>query len=147
MKLFRRRIKPKNAYSTVSAWLGRVCKNDCVSRLRKRMKEQPGDSDLLDIELIPSLHNEYGAAEQASDIKKVIVLLDSLNIRERQVIKLRYLVEETMSNKEIAQALEIREPAATMLHKSAIRKLRQCLGLPPDDNVESRRPGTQARSI
>ncbi len=60
--------------------------------------------------------------------------VDQLDEQDREVILMRHF--EYLSNSEVAQALELSEPAAGMRYLRAMRRLRQKLG--PSSNENSR---------
>ncbi len=57
--------------------------------------------------------------------RRLSTAIGELNEQDREVILMRHA--EQLSNQEVAQALELTEPAAAMRYLRAVRKLRSAL--------------------
>jgi RNA polymerase sigma-70 factor (ECF subfamily) len=75
---------------------------------------------LCDGELTPA-----AAATQREMVRRVTEVLSELSEQESEIIMMRHF--EHLSNQEVAQALELTEPAAGMRYLRALRKLRALL--------------------
>ena len=62
---------------------------------------------------------------QREMVRRVTEVLSELSEQESEIIMMRHF--EHLSNQEVAQALEITEPAAGMRYLRALRKLRALL--------------------
>ena len=74
----------------------------------------------VDPELTPA-----AAATQRELAKKVEATLSELNDQDAEIIIMRHY--EQLSNQEVAAALELSEPAASMRYLRAVRRLREKL--------------------
>ncbi len=86
---------------------------------------------LCDGELTPA-----ALATQREMVRRVTEVLSQLNEQESEIIMMRHF--EHLSNQEVAQALELSEPAAGMRYLRALRKLRALLLDNPEE--ESKKP-------
>ena len=84
---------------------------------------------LCDGELTPA-----ALATQREMVRRVTEVLSQLNEQESEIIMMRHF--EHLSNQEVAQALELSEPAAGMRYLRALRKLRALLLDNPEEESE-----------
>ena len=84
---------------------------------------------LCDGELTPA-----ALATQREMVRRVTEVLSELNEQESEIIMMRHF--EHLSNQEVAQALELSEPAAGMRYLRALRKLRALLLDNPEEESE-----------
>ena len=114
-------------------WFHRILRNTCFSFLRKQRRirktslsakseENEGDWEILD-ENAPVPSQRIEAEEGAHVFREAF---DRLGARDREIIALRHFQE--LSNREIAEALDI--PQGTVMSRlfHARRKLRELLG-------------------
>lgn len=83
-------------------------------------------AQLCDPELTPA-----AAATQRELAVHVQRAIEQLDDRDREVILMRHY--EQLSNQEIAESLDLTEPAASMRYLRALKKLRKHLDLPNDE--------------
>ncbi len=76
---------------------------------------------LCDPEMTPGT-----AAAQAEMAQRVEEAIEDLDEQDAEIIRMRHY--EQLTNQEIAQALELTEPAASMRYLRAVRRLRTTLG-------------------
>lgn len=77
-------------------------------------------AQLCDPELTPA-----AAATQHELAQQLQLAIDKLEPRDQEIILMRHF--EQLSNQEIAEALELTEPAASMRYLRALKRLRKCL--------------------
>ena len=76
---------------------------------------------LCDPEMTPGT-----AAAQAEMAQRVEAAIDDLDEQDAEIIRMRHF--EQLANQEIAEALGLSEPAASMRYLRAVRRLRSTLG-------------------
>ena len=122
-------------------WLRQIAKDRIIDAHRRHRvsakrsvdREQamaaPAGSDRSTMELIAQLRdNELTPAAAASRqelSRQVEQAINHLNEQDREIILMRHY--EQLTNQEIAQALELTEPAASMRYLRAVRRLRGLL--------------------
>lgn len=136
----------QNPVMAFHLWIRQIAKDRIIDAHRRHRvsakrsidREQPlvaaGAVDQSTIELAaqlcdPELTPAAAATQRelAQHIQQSISLLPD---RDREIILMRHY--EQLSNQDIAEALELTEPAASMRYLRALKKLRQIL----DDNVD-----------
>jgi RNA polymerase sigma-70 factor (ECF subfamily) len=80
-------------------------------------------AQLCDPEMTPA-----AAATMGELARRFEAAIDELDDRDREVVLMRHF--EHLSNQEVAQALDLTEPAASMRYLRALRRLRSLLGEP-----------------
>jgi len=89
----------------------------------------PGDMDRSTIELAAQLQDPEltpaAAAAQREMLRQVEHAITELDEQDAEIILMRHY--ERLSNQEIAQALSLTEPAASMRYLRAVRRLRELL--------------------
>ena len=83
-------------------------------------------AQICDRELTPA-----AAATMRELARRFEAAIDQLDEQDREVVIMRHF--EQLSNQEVAQALALSEPAASMRYLRAIRRLRATLGEPPSE--------------
>ena len=84
-------------------------------------------AQLCDPELTPA-----AAATMQELQRRFQSALDVMDEHDREIVMMRHF--EQLSNQDVAQALDLTEPAASMRYLRAIRKLRKMLNEPTDEN-------------
>jgi RNA polymerase sigma-70 factor (ECF subfamily) len=105
-----------------------------VSAKRSVDREQPmavnATDDHSTMELAAQLCDAQITPDAAATMRELAVrfeaAIDQLEEPDREVILMRHF--EQLSNQEVAQALELSEPAASMRYLRAIRRLRELIG-------------------
>ena len=108
-----------------------------VSAKRSVDREQAiavgGDMDRSTLELAAQLCDQQMTPAAAATMHELQArfeaALSEINEQDREIILMRHY--EHLSNQEVAQALELSEPAASMRYLRAIRRLRGILAEPP----------------
>ena len=94
----------------------------------------PAGGDRSTIELAAQLCDQEmtpAAAATMQELQRRFTLaIDELDQHDREVIIMRHF--EQLSNQDVAAALSLTEPAASMRYLRAIRRLRQLLNVPSD---------------
>lgn len=97
---------------------------------REQAMQVPADMDRSSIELAAQIVDQEltpaAAATQHEMAQRVEAAVAQLPDQDAEIIIMRHY--EHLSNQEIAQALELTEPAASMRYLRAVRKLREVLG-------------------
>lgn len=97
---------------------------------REKSLTAPADMNRSTMELAVQLHDPeltpQAAATQQEMLRRVEAAISALPEADAEVIVMRHY--ERLSNQEIAQALALTEPAASMRYLRAVRRLRQLLG-------------------
>jgi len=96
---------------------------------REQVAVQPADMDRSTMELMAQIRDTEptpaAEAAQREMLKVVESAIGSLDDLDAEVILMRHY--ERLSNQEIARALQLSEPAASMRYLRAVRRLRQLL--------------------
>lgn len=97
----------------------------------------PANSDRSSMEMAPDLIDPtitpVAAATMKEMARRVELAMDELDERDRQILVLRHF--DHLTNKEVAKALNVSEPAASMRYLRAVRRLRDLLeDSAPEDN-------------
>ena len=132
-------------------WLRQIAKDRIIDGHRRHRvsarrsvdREQaivaPRGYDQSSIELLGVLGDHKltpaAAALQQEMARKVEQAIARLDEKDCEIIVMRHY--EHLTNQEIAQALELTEPAASMRYLRAVRRLKSVLqeNLPPDDSI------------
>ena len=89
----------------------------------------PGPADRSTMELAAQICDQEMTPAAAATMEELhrrfVAAIDQLDDSDREVIIMRHF--EQLTNQEIAQALELTEPAASMRYLRAMRRLRQML--------------------
>jgi RNA polymerase sigma-70 factor, ECF subfamily len=97
---------------------------------REKSLTAPADMNRSTMELAFQLQDPeltpQAAATQQEMLRRVEAAISELPEADAEVIAMRHY--ERLSNQEIAQVLELTEPAASMRYLRAVRRLRQLLG-------------------
>lgn len=97
---------------------------------REQAMQVPADMDRSSIELAAQIADPEltpaAAATQHEMAQRVEAAIAQLPDQDAEILIMRHY--EHLSNQEIAQALELTEPAASMRYLRAVRKLREVLG-------------------
>ena len=105
---------------------------------RERGLTAPGDMNRSTMELAVHLHDPeltpQAAATQQEMLRRVEGAISELAEADAEIIVMRHY--ERLSNQEIAQALQLTEPAASMRYLRAVRRLRQVLGGADDSDQD-----------
>ena len=114
----------------------RVAGRRSVDKERRLTLKGAGDQSsielnnwLCDPELTPAT-----AALQRELQQRFFAALDELDERDREILVMRHF--EHLTNQEVAQALDLSQPAAGMRYLRALRRLRAVLGLSQDGKQE-----------
>ncbi len=113
-----------------------------VSAKRSVDREQPlvvnAAGDRSTIELVSQLCDAEMTPAAAATMRELAVrfeaAIDQLEEKDREVILMRHF--EQLSNQEVAQALGLSEPAASMRYLRAIRRLRELIGETVDEDAK-----------
>jgi RNA polymerase sigma-70 factor, ECF subfamily len=132
----------ENPCMTFRLWLRQIAKDRIIDAHRRhrvsakrsvdreRSMTAPADMNRSTVELAVQLHDPeltpQAAATQQEMLRRVEAAISELPEGDAEVIVMRHY--ERLSNQEIAQALELSEPAASMRYLRAVRRLRQLLG-------------------
>ncbi len=133
-----------NPVLTFRIWIRQIAKDRIIDAHRRHRgsakrsvdREQamaaPAGMDRSTIELVAQLQDPEltpaTAAAQREMLRRVEEAIANLDEHDAEVIVMRHY--ERLSNQEIAQALELTEPAASMRYLRAVRRLRQLLDEP-----------------
>ena len=137
----------KNPPMSFHLWLRQIAKDRIIDAHRrhrgsaKRSVDRehafsaPADFDRSAIDLVAQLCDPdltpAAAATQKELVRRVEVAIGELADQDCEIIIMRHY--EQLSNQEIAQALELTEPAASMRYLRAVRRLRSLL-LDPEES-------------
>lgn len=113
-----------------------------VSAKRSVDREQPlvvnATGDRSTIELVAQLCDAEMTPAAAATMRELAVrfeaAIDQLEEKDREVILMRHF--EQLTNQEVAQALGLSEPAASMRYLRAIRRLRELIGETVDEDAK-----------
>ena len=86
-------------------------------------------SELMIADIIPSTDDTYNIVENEDEKKYLIQTLTSLDDRERQIISLRYGLngQEELTQKEVADLLDISQSYISRLEKKILKKLKSSM--------------------
>ena len=94
-----------------------------------------GSPDHSTMELAVQLRDEgltpAAAATQREVAEEIEAAIERLGERDREIVLMRHF--EQLSNQDVAKALGLTEPAASMRYLRAIRRLRKLLSEPSDE--------------
>jgi RNA polymerase sigma-70 factor (ECF subfamily) len=122
-------------------WLRHIARDHIIDAHRRHRKAQrrtvdreqaiqAGPTDRSSVELIAQLMDRKLTPATAALRKELQnrfqTILTTLDEDDREIILMRHF--EQLSNQEVAAALHLTEPAASMRHLRALRKLRELLG-------------------
>lgn len=115
-----------------------------VSAKRSVDREQPlvvnAAGDRSTIEMVAQLCDAQMTPAAAATMRELAVrfeaAIEQLEEKDREVILMRHF--EQLSNQEVAQALELSEPAASMRYLRAMRRLRQLIGETVDEDAKEK---------
>lgn len=148
-----RRLKDylENPVMAFHLWIRQIAKDRIIDAHRRHRvsakrsvdREQPmvapGPADQSTIELAAQLCDREltpaAVATQREIAQHVQGAIELLDDRNREIILMRHY--EQLSNQEIAEALDLTEPAASMRYLRALKKLRKLLDGNPQDSLES----------
>jgi RNA polymerase sigma-70 factor (ECF subfamily) len=106
---------------------------------REQSLAVPAASDRSTFDLIAQLHDPSltpaAAATRHELAQRVESALGQLSDQDGEIIIMRHY--EQLSNMEVAEALQLTEPAASMRYLRAIRRLKQLLQQPSSDSSQS----------
>lgn len=105
------------------AWLYRIARNLTAERARRRRREPPR----------ASAEPQGGALEERLDSMELARALEELTESQREVVALRFFAG--YSTREIAAAMDKREPAIYSLEVRALASLRRILGEKQPDSA------------
>ena len=113
-----------------------------VSAKRSVDREQPlainATGDHSTMELAAQICDAEMTPAAAATMRELAVrfeaAIDQLDDNDREVVLMRHF--EQLTNQEVAQALDLSEPAASMRYLRAIRRLRQLIGETVDEDAK-----------
>jgi RNA polymerase sigma-70 factor (ECF subfamily) len=114
-------LRSKEAYST---WLFTIARNAIISHARKHSRETIVDPDVMR-DMSPattSVESEILAREEQSDIAR---LVREFPQREQDIISLKFDAE--LTNRQIAEIMELTEPNVRVIIFRTLRKLREMM--------------------
>jgi RNA polymerase sigma-70 factor (ECF subfamily) len=88
--------------------------------------EWSATSQSMAFQLAASQTSPSEAIVRTEEVGELAVALDSLSDIDREILTLRHF--EDLSNKEVAELLEIEQKAASIRYVRAIQRLKKCLG-------------------
>ena len=140
----------KNPVMPFHLWLRHMARDRIIDMHRRHRasakrsvdREQPlvvnATGDRSTIQLAAQLCDAEMTPAAAATMRELAVrfeaAIDELEEKDREVILMRHF--EQLSNQEVAQALELSEPAASMRYLRAIRRLRQLIGETVDEDAK-----------
>ena len=141
----------QNPVMSFHLWLRQIAKDRIIDAHRRHRvsakrsvdREQalaaPAGGDRSTIELVAQLCDPEltpaAAATQQEMARRVERAIAQLGDQDSEIIVMRHY--EQLSNQEIAEALQLSEPAASMRYLRAVRRLRALLGESPSQQQES----------
>lgn len=124
--IFEKVVRYQNHYTpqdgaTIRSWIFSIARNTLTDYFRKkRLDTTPID----DVEVSDGSNLGY-ALDTSRQLQQIFSILDSLTPRQQEIVRLRF--EADLSNKEIAELLNIHQKTVSATLTQALATLRQLL--------------------
>jgi len=129
----RRQLRNSDAFA---AWLFRIARSELAQHYRRRNRRDSFEA-LADVEGLTSDDPVPGeAVARSEELEQLLNALELLSMREREIIRLRFVAG--LTNRSIAKVMRLSESNVAVILFRSIRKLRRIL------DVGDRQAGTSS---